>query len=433
MATDIVQTLFGITPEGYERQQAAAADQRALAIAQLNPMQRAEFNIGRSAYQLAGALGGTDPELARVSLRQSLAKQIDFNDPKSIQAGVRSLTQAGDTQGAMMLADTARKALESGALVSQRSAERMTPEQRNAMAYAAGLGFEPNTKEFREAYLAKFEELTAKPDRTQAFGVERESIARELYGKPFSQLTQAEIAAVNKRAEGTAKAATFGTEAERVSRELYGKSFSELTQAQMAAVNKRVEETKPRTTIVNQLPGQERLVDIPLFRAKVQATIEPQSKAVFAADNALTAIEDSLNTNNFVSFNAARVQLAKALGDSQLSRRDVEQAGGDPSILGRLADATSTLFTGTPTVDTQNKIKQTLEAIRKVSTDKAKQEISRQRKIALQSPGYSAEAVDVALDFPEFAPRPAGRAPAVVTPADQALLDKYLPPPPRKP
>jgi hypothetical protein len=429
MATDIVQTLFGITPEGYERQQAAAADQRALAIAQLNPMQRAEFNIGRGAYQLAGALGGTDPELARVSARQALAKQIDFNDPKSIQAGVRSLTEAGDTQGAMMLADTARKALESGALVSQRSAERMTPEQRNAMAYAAGLGFEPNSKEFRTAYLAKFEELTARPDRTQAFGVERESIARELYGKPFSQLTQSEIAAVNKRVEGTAKAATFGVEREAVARELYNKPFSELTQQQIAAVNKRVEEAKPKTTITNVLPGDRQLVDIPAFRMQVQKTIDPQSKAVFAADNALTAIEDSLKTNNFISFNAARTQLAKALGDSQLSRRDVEQAGGDPSILGRLADTTSVLFTGTPTIDTQNKIKQTLNAIRTVSANKATQEIGRQRAIALRSPGYSAEAVDAALDFPEFAPRttaPAGG----LTPADKALLDKYAP---RKP
>jgi hypothetical protein len=412
MATDIVQSLFGVTPELYQQQQAAAADQRALAIAQLNPMQRAEFNIGRSAYQLAGALGGTDPELARISLRQSLAKQIDFNDPASIQAGVQQLSQAGDTRGAMMLADTARKASSEIALARQRGAERMTPEQRNAMAYAAGLGLDPNSKEFRDAYLAKFEELTARPDRTQAFGVERESIARELYGKPFSQLTQSEIAAVNKRVEGTAKAATFGVEREAVARELYNKPFSELTQQQIAAVNKRVEDAKPKTTITNVLPGDRQLVDIPAFRMQVQKTIDPQSKAVFAADNALTAIEDSLKTNNFISFNAARTQLAKALGDSQLSRRDVEQAGGDPSILGRLADATSVLFTGTPTVDTQNKIKQTLNAIRTVSANKAMQEIGRQRAIALRSPGYSAEAVDAALDFPEFAPRPAGGAPA---------------------
>ncbi len=111
MATDIVQSLFGVTPEMYQQRQAAAADERALALAQLNPMQRAEFNIGRGAYQLAGALGGPDPQLQMISARNALAKQIDFNDPASIQAGVQSLTQAGDTMGAMMLADTARKAL----------------------------------------------------------------------------------------------------------------------------------------------------------------------------------------------------------------------------------------------------------------------------------------------------------------------------------
>ena len=112
MATDIVQTLFGITPEGYERQQAAAADRRALEIAQLTPMQRAEFNIGRGAYQLAGALGGQDPELARISLRQSVAKQLDFNDPSSFDQGFRTLQQAGDIQGAMMLMQTADQAMQ---------------------------------------------------------------------------------------------------------------------------------------------------------------------------------------------------------------------------------------------------------------------------------------------------------------------------------
>lgn len=122
MATDIVQTLFGITPEGYQRQQAAEADRRALAIAQLNPMQRAEFNIGRGAYQLAGALGGTDPELARISMRQSIASQLDFNDPASIQRARSLLAQANDGAGVMQLDAVIRQAQESGALVRQRTA-----------------------------------------------------------------------------------------------------------------------------------------------------------------------------------------------------------------------------------------------------------------------------------------------------------------------
>jgi hypothetical protein len=192
MATDIVQSLFGVTPEMYQQRQATAADERALAIAQLNPMQRAEFNIGRSAYQLAGALGGPDPGLQMISARNALARRIDFNDPASIQAGVRSLTQAGDTQGAMMLADTARKALESGALVQQRTAERMTPEQRNALAYAASMG-EPGSEQFKLAYQAKFEQLTSKegqgktPEQrnAEAFAATKGSVGTPEYATAF--------------------------------------------------------------------------------------------------------------------------------------------------------------------------------------------------------------------------------------------------------
>ncbi len=115
MATDIVPTLFGLTPEMYQRQQDALIDKQALQFAQLDPFERANYGIFRGASQLGGALGralgGQDPELARISARQALAGQIDFNDPASIQAGVQALTQAGDTMGAMMLADTARKAM----------------------------------------------------------------------------------------------------------------------------------------------------------------------------------------------------------------------------------------------------------------------------------------------------------------------------------
>ena len=127
MATDIVQSLFGVTPDMYQRQQDALAEERAIKFAGMDPMQQATYGIYRGAGQLGGALGralgGQDPELARVSLRQSLAQQIDFNDPASIQAGVQALTQAGDTMGAMMLADTARKAMLSAQQVRKATAE----------------------------------------------------------------------------------------------------------------------------------------------------------------------------------------------------------------------------------------------------------------------------------------------------------------------
>lgn len=124
---DIVQSLFGITPELYQQAQAQRANEQALQYAQLSPFQQANFAIGRGAYQLAGALGGTDPQLQMISTRNSIARQINYNDPNSIMQGVQMLNQAGDTVGAMQLADVARK-------MESEIAQRM---QRQAAAKAS--------------------------------------------------------------------------------------------------------------------------------------------------------------------------------------------------------------------------------------------------------------------------------------------------------
>jgi hypothetical protein len=197
----------------------------------------------------------------------------------------------------------------------------------------------------------------------------------------------------------------------------FGKRFSELTQDQQKKVNKMVDEERGKVSEKGAaklvLPGQgkEGLKGVSSFRNEVIQTVKPFRDTVTATDNALTNIDDAIKTNNFISFNAARVQLAKALGDSTLSRRDIEQAGGDPSIIGGFFDATSTLFTGTPTKDTQKKIQSTLKAIRKVARNKANNELDRQRKLGVRA-GYATEDVDLALDFPEFtgAPTPPANA-----------------------
>jgi hypothetical protein len=172
--------------------------------------------------------------------------------------------------------------------------------------------------------------------------------------------------------------------------------------AQVQAVIKAKSEAKG-TTITNVMPGDKTLADIPAFRASVQRTIDPQLKAVTAADNALENIQDSINTNNFASFRAAQTQFARAIsGSGDLSQKELLAAGADPSLLGGTADYVARLFTSTPTLDTQEKIKKTLLAIKKVSTNKAKTEIEAQRKIAYSNPGYEKARVDQALDFPEF-------------------------------
>ena len=114
MATDIVNALFGVTPESYQQAQQARMDAQALQYAKLDPFQQANYAIGRGANMLGGAiggaLGGQDPELQRITMRQQIAGQLNPNDISTFDRGIEMLNQAGDGQGALMLRMEADKA-----------------------------------------------------------------------------------------------------------------------------------------------------------------------------------------------------------------------------------------------------------------------------------------------------------------------------------
>ena len=387
MAENIVAGLFGMTPEMYQGQQYNQDLKRSYELAQLDPGAAARAQLGASVGQLgrgfAGAMGIEDPQLKMISTRNSVFQQIDQSNPESMLQGIKMLGQMGDQQGAMALAEYYRKAQGEMAQTEQRLAAGKA-----SLAQAARERFQADPEKVR---LAREVAALSGPVGSIEYNT--------AYAKSLREQ-------VEPKAE---KDARFGTDRESVSAELYDKSFAQLTTAERAIVNKRVEEEqgkkaeKGAAKLTNVMPGQKDLVDIPAFRASVQRTIEPQLKAVTAADNALENIQDSINTNNFASFRAAQTQFARAIsGSGDLSQKELLAAGADPSLLGGTADYLARLFTSTPTLDTQEKIKKTLLAIKKVSTNKAKTEIEAQRKIAYSNPGYDKARVDQALDFPEF-------------------------------
>ena len=144
---EIVQSLFGVSPESYQQAQQQRADAQALQFAQLTPFQQANFAIGRGANMLGGAiggaLGGQDPELQRITMRQQIARQLNPNDPASIEQAIAALSQGGDPQGAMMLQGEYRKLQESNALVGQRTAAQLASQ---AQAGKIQLGVEQENK-----------------------------------------------------------------------------------------------------------------------------------------------------------------------------------------------------------------------------------------------------------------------------------------------
>lgn len=522
---DIVQSLFGLTPEAYRQQQMNEADRMALGYAQLTPQQRASFGMARAGYQLGGvlgsALGAQDPMLQLISNRQAVAQQIDPTNIESMTAGIQALNQAGDTVGAMQLTQvlrqmqsemaqrTQREAAAEASLAAARASEAAatreripaTPadilkarevaslEQQKAQLVAEGgspaqiaaldaqlsvlrpqraAEAAPESVRVAQSIAKLLEErdtLSAAPDQTPQTARKIQIIDAQLaqlqkQEKPVATPSQVNLAnaiadaqeqvfalqnqqASPVRDEQLRRATSVLQSLERqLPRELAPKT------AAIKEIGLAVNTSKPvfldenglfvfdlvdgkqvrtpysgaiqskatQVTQTTNVPGQRPVVDVARLRSDVQQTIATPLKTITATDQAIRAINDSIRENNFISFNAARVQLAKALGDSQLSRRDIEQAGGDPSILGGLYDVTSRLFTSTPSIDTQKKIRDTLSAIRSVAAQQANTELDTQRRLVLSTPGIDVNLVNRALDFPQL------RTPQTGTPsiADQA-------------
>jgi hypothetical protein len=383
----------------YGEQKRTSSLAEGIRLAQLDPAVRGAAMTYAGARGLGDAIGGAlgvqDPQLQLISTRNAIAKQIDQTNPESILQGAQMLAQAGDQQGAMALAQYARQAQGELAQTQQRlaagkaSLAQAARERQQSTPNDIQIANEIATL---EDTLSQLENAPDGPERTRA--------------KNMLNTRLAELRRLTTKGE---KAQSFGVEREAIAKELYNKPFADLTQAQIAAVNKRVDAEKPRTTITNVIPGDKSLDAIPAFRKQVQDTVKPQSQAVFAADNALENIKNSIETGNFASYRAAQTQFAKAIaGAGDLSQKELKAAGADPALLGGTADYIATLFTSTPTLDTQNKIKATLQAIRKVSTQKARAEIDAQRKIAYSNPNLDRVRVDQALDFPEFTPTSGG-------------------------
>ena len=115
-----------MTPEMYQGQQYNQDLKRSYELAQLDPGAAARAQLGASVGQLgrgvAGAMGIEDPQLKLISARNTIAQQIDQTNPESILKGAQMLSQMGDQQGAMALAQYARQAQESIAQTQQRRA-----------------------------------------------------------------------------------------------------------------------------------------------------------------------------------------------------------------------------------------------------------------------------------------------------------------------
>lgn len=124
--TQIVESLFGVSPERYQQQKDAALQQEALAYAQLDPMQRAEAGIYAGARGLASGigrmLGGEDPGMRRVTEQDQIIRSIDLNNPETYGPAAQRALQTGHSELAQKIMNRYSQLQESSALIGQRKA-----------------------------------------------------------------------------------------------------------------------------------------------------------------------------------------------------------------------------------------------------------------------------------------------------------------------
>jgi hypothetical protein len=416
---EIVQSLFGVSPQMYQQQQQDRMDAQALRFAQLDPFQQANFAIGRGANMLGGAiggaLGGQDPELQRITRRQQIASQIDLTDPASIQQGMNAL--GDDVMGKQQLAQIYRQQQESGALIGQRTAaaaastaaagrERAPPttnELTNARAFAATQGSE-GSPEYDAAFKAEYQRLTApKEAKGPSFGTDREAVAATLFDN---------------------------------------KTYADLTPAQKAEVNKAVDESKKAVAAAGapRLPGEPvKTKDWMDFSTKILSgdpTMVRTNTIISDAPSAIETIRTS--TTNDISASSLPSALAQLTGQGKnMSNQDVNRFARTGGLDDRLAQDAVKFFTGRTTKVKKDQAEKFATALYRGALIEQKARLQNQAEQFgyLDSPNYkiALQQIDDQLARFKLAPKPGAAAqetPARAAPAgglsaaEQAELDQ---------
>jgi len=361
MATQSIQGLFGGmgSPEEMQRQM---LEQKAAQFAELTQNQQLSSmgykggaNLGQG---LASAFGVNiqDPTIQRATRLRQLASQYNTNTAKGLRDMAEALRTTGDPESAAMLSQRAQQLdMEEAKLGSEQALKTQRERERDAadpfqkliekgVYTPASLALYKVSKNVNDL---KFKDKEYSPSEIQTLQEYRKTL--------ISPAQDKEIAEVN-------------------------------------AVIKAAGEGKG-TKIINEIPGLKGTGDIVSLRQNLNTTLKPFRDAVNASDAAIALADDVLKTGNFASASALSRQLAKASGETQLSKSDVDAFGGDPSLVGMVSDTVSRLSTGTPTADTTRKLKQLAQIIKKKNQALEDAEIKQTQRTAELSGLYKPEQI----------------------------------------
>ena len=426
---EIVQSLFGVSPEMYQRQQQDRMDAQALRFAQLDPFQQANFAIGRGANMLGGAiggaLGGQDPELQRITARQQIASQINFTDPASIQQGMNAL--GDDVMGKQQLAQIYRQQQESGALIAQRNRESRQPVPADIQVSREIATLQEN--------ISRLQDTPASPERDQALRVASGQLAelQRLTTKPGEKPL-----APNIKEVGVAEKSRAPVYLDVNNNEQFTFGMGPDGKQVRVPFTGGVDRTTAKTTVDARPPGERVPVkDWMDFSTKILSgdpTMVRTNTIISDAPSAIEIIRTA--TGNDISAAALPGALARLTGEGKnMSNQDVARFARTGGLDDRLAADAVKFFTGRATKVKKEQAERFATALYRGALIQQKDRLQNQAEQFgyLDSPNYKTtlQQLDNQLARFKLAPKPgAADAPAGTPPAgglsaaEQAELDQ---------
>jgi hypothetical protein len=384
----------------YQQSQQARADQQALQYAQLTPFQQANYAIGRGANMLGGAigrgLGGEDPELARITMRQQIAGRINPNDPTSIKQGIEALAP-NDPQGAMMLQREYQRLLESNALIKTRERERAAADPFQKLVESG---------KYTPASLADFQvsgkpadlvlyEKPEKPENLRS-GEKREAVSNEMFdNRAFKDLTPKEKAIVNKRLEDEE-----GT---------------------------RAREGAPKIYAPGQQVAPKDWMDFTQNVLSKDPIMQDTSRVLSEGPKLINIINSA--TSNDISAAALPKALSAFIGkDSSLSNLDIQTFARTGGLDNRLASDVNKFFTGRATEVKKEQAQQFAIALYRgaLIERKKKLQTASEEFGYLTSPNYKFALKNIDDQLDQFKLVKKGEVAPTATKTGDPLIDKYL-------
>jgi hypothetical protein len=313
MATNVTQSLFGMTPQAIQSQRAADLQAQALQFAKLTPMQQAQAGLFTAGSQLgtgiAGLMGYEDPEMQQAKARQGMLGGVDMNDPQALLTLAKSI-QGTDPQAAQMLV------MQANELATKQAATRKT---------------EADMLGEQQGYQMRFEAL--KKRMPEMSDEEARAIAQD----PAAFRKFLETPKVDTQVVETAD----------------GQILINKQTGQPIANLGRAPDRRPTTNVNVDTRGAGNALGI--VRDFDSAVKEPLA-AYRDAQMAKTLINESMASNNSQAWEQARTLLAKATGQGRLSNEDIRRTGVDPRFVQGVADWVNKKTVGVPNEDIRRQL-----------------------------------------------------------------------------